>query len=197
MKTISLLPSSLRRGLSTALLGTLPFFASAGIPALVDGFDEATVTSLGTARILVNDATAGGQSKADLTYADGVLTVRGELAPGRGQPAFVSLVLLLSPQGEAQDLSAYEGIRLRVRVTEGNLSVLAASSEIQNYDYHTAPLTRTRGEFKEVKIPFADLRRLWSAQTPLNLETITSLNLVASGMQAGTFAYEVDEIGLY
>ena len=41
------------------------------------------------------------------------------------------------------------------------------------------------------------MKRVWSEQTPLNLKTITSINLVASGLQPGDFDYKVDEISLY
>lgn len=200
MKTKPSSSSFLRRsGLAVALaaLVGVATTVSAEVPATLDTFDRADATSLGTMRLPINDAELGGKSGATPTFADGTMRMEGTIAPGRGQPGFVSLVLLLSPQGEVQDLSAYEGIRLRVRVTKGNLSVLAASSEIQNFDYHTAPIARTGKEFKELKIPFAAMKRIWSEQTPLNLATITSINLVASGLQPGAFDYEVDEIGFY
>jgi hypothetical protein len=81
---------------------------------------------------------------------------------------------------------------------KGLLSVQVSSTEITNYDYHTsAPVTRKPGAFQEVRIPFAAMKRAWSEQTPLNLKTITSINLVAAGMAPDAFAYEVDEIGFY
>jgi len=169
----------------------------AAIPASLDSFDEAAVTALGTPRLVFNDKDLGGTSTAKQEFSDGVMSVAGKIVPGRGQPGFISLVLLLSPQGQPQDLSEYEGIRLRVKVTKGNLSVVAASSEIQNFDYHTTALSRTGGEFKEVRIPFAEMKRVWSEQRSLNLETITSINLVAAGVQPGDYAYEVDEVGFY
>jgi len=162
----------------------------------LDDFSDATLTSLETARMVVNDTGVGGQSNAKLSTDGGVLRMEGTLAPARGMPGFVSLVLLLSADGQAQDLSAYEGIRLRVRVAKGNLQVLAASAEVANFDYHAMSLRRS-GDFEEIKVPFAELKRVWSEQTSLNLATITSINLVASGMQAGPFLYEIDEIGFY
>jgi hypothetical protein len=58
-------------------------------------------------------------------------------------------------------------------------------------------VTGKRGEFSEVRLPFKDMKRAWSEQIPLNLKTITSVNLVAFGMAKDAFAYEVDEIGFY
>ena len=54
-----------------------------------------------------------------------------------------------------------------------------------------------RGEFVDVRVPFADMKRAWSAQTALSTKLVTSVNLVAFGMAPGAFAYEVDEIGFY
>lgn len=73
-----------------------------------------------------------------------------------------------------------------------------SSTEITNFDFHTsAPIARKPGEFQEVRIPFKSLKRAWSEQTALNLATIRSVNLVASGMARDAFAYAVDEIGFY
>lgn len=182
--------------LGLAIFLVAPVSASAEISGKLDDFSHETLTSLKTARMVINDASVGGQSTAGLTTHEGVLEVKGKIVPGRGMPGFVSMVLVLSETGEPQDLSAYEGLRLKVRVNKGNLQVLAASSEIQNFDYHAAAITRSKA-FKEIKIPFTDLKRLWSEQTALDLSTIVSINLVASGMQPGSFAYEIDEIGFY
>jgi hypothetical protein len=170
---------------------------AAGVPALLDNFSDAHRNAAGNERIVVTDKDAGGSSRATQTCENGVLAVQGELQPGRGMPAFISLVSLLAPDGKAQDVSAYEGVRLRVKIKAGMLSVQVGSSEIQNFDYPTsAPIARS-DDFKEVRIPFKDLKRGWSEQIPLNLKTVTCVNLVAAGMAKGAFAYEVDEIGFY
>ncbi|HEX2101385.1 MAG TPA: CIA30 family protein, partial [Candidatus Synoicihabitans sp.] len=140
----------------------------------------------------------GSQSHASQTCTNGILVVRGELVPGRGVPAFVSVPLILAADLQPQDLSAYEGVRLRVKVAQGTLLVQVASTEVENFDYHTSgPVAAQRAEFQEVRIPFKEMKRGWSGPTPLNLKTITSVNLVAFGMARQAFAYEVDEIGFY
>jgi hypothetical protein len=128
---------------------------------------------------------------------NGVLKVEGELVPGRGAPAFISIPLLLTPDAKAQDVSAYAGVRLRVKITQGALIVQVASADVDNFDYHSAPAVVKRGEFVEVRVPFADMKRAWSAQTPLNLKLVSSVNLVSFAMAPDKFAYEVDEIGFY
>jgi len=127
-----------------------------------------------------------------------VLSVKGTLVPGRGVPAFISEVSLLSADGKPKDLTSYQGVRLRVKVIKGILCVQVGSSEISNFDYHTgAPIAGKRGEFQEVRIPFKEMKRAWSEQTTLNLKSITSVNLVSFSVAKDAFAYEVDEIGFY
>lgn len=168
-----------------------------GVPALLDDFSDAQRTNAGIDRLVIDDAALGGRSKARLSTEAGVLSVSGEIDPARGQPGFVSIVLLLAPDGKPQDLSRFEGIRIRVEATQGMLSVLAASTEVENYDYHASFVTRSSDGLQEIRIPFSTMKRLWSEQTRLNLGTVASINLVASGLEKGTFAYKVDEIGFY
>ena len=188
------------RHLSVLLALSLPSFIPltgwAEVGPGLDDFSSDTQTSLATPRLVFDDSGLGGSSSADISPDDGILRVEGTLVPARGQPAFISLVMLLSPTGKEQDLSGYEGIRLRVRVLKGGLQVLAASAKVQNFDYHTAAVPRSR-DFQEIRIPFSELRRVWSEPMPLDLASITSINLVAAGMQPGPFAYEIDEIGFY
>jgi hypothetical protein len=166
-------------------------------PALLDDFSDLKRNKSGIERLLIDDKAAGSQSQATQKCESGVLTVKGELVPGRGVPAFISLVSLLSSDGKPNDLTGYEGVRLRVKVTKGILSVQVSSSEIQNFDYHSAPISGKRGEFQEVRIPFKTMKRAWSEQTVLNLKSITSVNLVSFGMAKDAFAYELDELGFY
>ena len=165
--------------------------------ALVDDFADAAKTSRGAGRLLFDDSTAGSKSHATQRVESGVLLVEGELVPGRGVPAFISIPHLLTPDAKAQDVTAYTGVRLRVKVTQGILIVQVASADVDNFDYHSAPAVAKRGEFVDVRVPFSDLKRAWSAPTPLNTKLVTSVNLVSFAMAPGKSAYEVDEIGFY
>ena len=208
MKTFSLLfsPSSALRRLSGMTLGffmihfmagALPLLAAAA-PAVVDDFSAVDNTLNGAPRLVITDQQMGGQSRATTAVSDGVMAVTGELRPGRGAPGFVSIPLLLAADAQPQDATGYTGVRLRVKVAGGILTVQAASAAVTNFDYHTsAPITRGDGEYQEVKIPFAAMKRAWSEQTPLDPSTLTSVNLVAAGMAPGAFSYVVDEVGFY
>jgi len=169
----------------------------AGTPALVDDFANPAQTAHGAGRLLITDKEAGSQSSASQRCENGVLVVQGELKPGRGAPAFISIPLLLTADARPQDVGAYAGVRLRVKIITGTLTVQVSSADITNFDYHSAPVVAPRGEFTEVRVPFAEMKRAWSEQTALNLKLVTSVNLVAFAMAPGAFAYEVDEIGFY
>ena len=183
--------------IALALFATALPTVRAATPALVDDFSNATQTARGAGRLLFTDKDAGSKSTATQRCENGVLVVEGELAPGRGAPAFISIPLLLTPDAQPQDVSAYTGVRLKVKLNQGIITVQVASADVTNFDYHSAPVVGKRGEYVEVRVPFKDLKRGWSEQTPLNSKNVTSVNLVAFGMAPGAFAFEVDEIGFY
>lgn len=203
MNRISLSPIS--HNIAVATISLLMLFAFSAVaapqipsPLLLDDYSDSKTNRNGVGRLLIDDKAAGSASTATQKCENGVLQVKGDLVPGRGVPAFISLVSLLNAEGKAKDLTGYTGVRLKVKVSKGILCVQVGSSEITNFDYHTgAPIPGQRGEFQEVRVPFRDLKRAWSEQTPLNLKSITSVNLVSFGLSKETFAYEVDEIGFY
>jgi hypothetical protein len=166
--------------------------------ALLDDFSNAQRSQNGIERHLIDDKTLGGQSHATQKCEGGILMVEGELLPGRGAPAFITLALPVSTDAKPHDLSEYAGVRLRVKVNKGSLFIQVGSAEIQNFDYHSSgAIARSTGDFQEVRVPFKDMKRAWSEQTALNLKSITSINFVAAGMAKDAFAYEVDEVGFY
>ena len=166
---------------------------AAATPLLLDDYSDGKANKNGVERLLIDDKSAGSKSQATQKCENGVLTVKGELVPGRGVPAFISEVSLLTADGKSKDLSVYQGVRVRVI-----LVVQVGSSEIQNFDFHSsAPIAGKGGEFQEVRIPFKEMKRAWSEQTVLNSKSITSVNLVSFGVAKDSFEYAVDEIGFY
>lgn len=164
----------------------------------VDDFSDPKTNSLGIERQFIDDTSAGGKTTTTHKVSGGILSAAGEIVPPRGQPGWASTVLLLNPEGLAMDASDFEGIRLRIRIKKGNLSVSANSSEVTNFDYHAAMIERKAdGEFQEVKVPFTSMKRAWSKQTPLDTKTIASLSLVCFDVQKNTFDFEVDEVSFY
>lgn len=167
------------------------------IPEIIDDFSDENLNQLGFPRMIIEDTAVGGKSTYAQTVASGAISLKGDLVPPRGQPGWVSLVFPLSPDGSPADLSAYEGVRLRIRVQQGMLSLSVNSTEVVNYDYHAALIETGGSQYTELQIPFKSLRRAWSEATSLNTQTIASISLTAVGMQPGTFAYELAEIGFY
>jgi hypothetical protein len=167
-------------------------------PLLIDDYSDPTRNRSGLERLLIDDKMVGSGSKATQRCTNGVLFVQGNLVPGRGVPAFISQASLLAAEGKPRDLTGHQGVRLRVKVIQGLLCVQVASASVTNFDYHAGPpIAGKRGDFQEVKVPFKDMKRSWSEQTPLDLKSLTSVNLISFGMAKDAFAYEVDELGFY
>lgn len=180
------------------LLALAPIATRAASPLLLDDYSDATRNKNGAERLVIDDKAAGSRSQATTKCEAGVLQVQGDLVPGRGVPAFISQVSLISADGTPKDMTGYEGVRLRVKVIKGILSVQVTTSVITNFDFHaSAPVAGKGGEFHEVRIPFKTMKRAWSEQTALDLKSVTGVNLVSFSMAKDAFAYEVDEIGFY
>tara|TARA_B100001063_G_scaffold247126_1_gene290412 strand:+ start:1283 stop:1879 length:597 start_codon:yes stop_codon:yes gene_type:complete len=177
----------------------LPVCAFANeLPELVDNFKHQTQNNLGVQRQFMNDTVAGGSSESEVTVQGGKMHLTGNLIPPRGQPAWASSILLLDAQGKPMDASGYQGIRLKVKINQGLMSVSANSAEVENFDYHAAPvLIKADNQFHEVKLPFSSLKRAWSEQTSLDASTLNSLSIVAFAMQQSAYDFVIDEIGFY
>lgn len=199
MKSLKSIACSLAPGLVLVALLAAPGHGAADtLSRVVDDFSNAEVNSMGVARQFLSDSMAGGGTTMSPKVADGILTVSGEIAPPRGQPGWASSVLILDSQGLPQDASAFEGIRLLVKINKGMISVSANSTEVTNFDYHAAPiLVKSDGQFHEVEIPFDTMKRAWSEQTSLNTRTIASLSIVAFDVQNGSYDFELEEVGFY
>ncbi len=171
---------------------------AAELNAEIDNFDDASLNAIGIARQFIDDTMVGGKTQTSHTITNGVMQVSGKIVPPRGQPGWASAIQPLDAIGAAQDASRFEGVRLRVRINQGNLNLSVNSTEITNFDFHTAPVVVTNdGEFHEVKVPFASMKRNWSEQIPLDTATINSLSIVAYSLQAAPFDYEIAEVGFY
>ena len=171
---------------------------SGSLNPLIDDFSDTTNNNLSIPRQFLNDTLAGGSTTTAQEVAKGIITAKGEIIPPRGQPGWASMILPLDSQSLPKDASAFEGVRLLIKINSGSMSISANSTEITNFDYHAAPIAVTAdGRFHEVKVPFVTMKRAWSEQTPLNTKTINSLSIVAFGLQKSTFDFAVDEVSFY
>jgi hypothetical protein len=127
-------------GLFIALAAlSLTAAAPAVAPLLIDDYSDATRNRSGLERLLIDDKMVGSSSKATQRCTNGVLSVQGNLVPGRGVPAFISQASLLAADGKPKDLTGHQGVRLRVKVIQGLLCVQVASAAVTNFDYHAGP----------------------------------------------------------
>lgn len=188
-------------GKTWLLVSALTFTASAmadNLMPLVDDFTDSHKNNLGIERIFISDVSAGGKTSSNTTIANGIINVKGDILPPRGQPGWASTVLPLGNPNVMKDASQYQGLKVRVKVNSGQLSVSANSIEVKNFDYHASMLAvPADGKFHEIKIPFDDMKRAWSEQTTLNSETLNSISIVAFAMKQSSFDYEIDDVSFY
>lgn len=183
--------------LSTLLVSASISYGS-NLAPIIDDFSDSQNNNLGFPRYFLNDSMSGGGTKTEQKIAEGVISTKGDIVPPRGQPGWASFALPLEAQGIPKDSSAFEGIRLLVKVNSGNLSISANSTEITNFDFHAAAVAvAADGKFHEVKIPFTSMKRSWSEQTPLNTKTLNSISITAYDMAKGSFDFAVDEVSFY
>ncbi len=188
-----------RKWLAAAVLVTFSGACFSGtLPPLIDNFGDNHNNNLGFPRLYMNDSIAGGSTQTEQTTADGILSLSGALVPPRGQPGWASTILPLDAQGLPRDASDFDGIRLIIKVTSGNVSISANSTEVTNFDYHSAPISvAADGKFHEVQVPFNSMKRGWSEQTPLNIQTLASVSITAYSLKKERFEYEIDEVRFY
>lgn len=165
---------------------------------MIDGFDHQKQTNIGIERVYITDMAAGGGTQANSTIKEGVIHLKGDILPPRGQPGWSSLVLPLAAMEQAFDASKFDGIRLTLKISKGSFSISANSSEVTNFDYHATPIiVKADNKFHTIDIPFESMKRAWSQQTTLNKKTIESLSIVAYGLQKSSFDFEVDAVSFY
>jgi imidazolonepropionase-like amidohydrolase len=146
----------------------------------------------------MSDEIQGGISTASVNVQNGSLKAKGELKIGDRMPyAWTMFNHNFHSNGQAEDLTDFEGLELRYRLKEGTVYVSLNDGRIQNFDYHAAFLA-TGEDWQEVKIPFSSLRQNFT-QPPVkwNGERILGLAFGSSGQEGGAFELEVDWIRLY
>lgn len=182
----------------TSVLGFSSAVFSTSLPALVDDFNNLKDNNLNLPRQFMSDAVSGGKTQVQPNISAGIMQVKGDIVPPRGQLGWASSILPLSAEGKPEDASQFNGIKLLVKIHRGNMTISANSTEVTNYDYHAAPIVvATDSKFHEVRIPFKSMQRAWSQQTPLNTTTLNSLSIVAFSLQPASFDFELDEVSFY
>lgn len=164
---------------------------------LLDDFESGTLTSaLGTTWRVFRDQAVGGRSTAEVVVAGGMLRVEAAIRPAPGGIGFVELALPLDAAGAPRDVSAFDGVRIRLRVRRGTLALKVQTAEVTNYD-HPAVVISPSDTVQELMLPFSAFGPLWSPPTPWTGRRVLGLALSAGGTETGEVAYEVEEVAFY
>ena len=165
--------------------------------ALLDDFSKADLTSAFGIQWDRNlDADFGGKSTLQQEYRDGTLRAWGKLQPAPNAPGLAGFSLDFDKKETPFDVSAFSGIRLRIKSISGPLFLKLITSGVTNYDYH-ATLISNSADFQEFKIPFAQFKQFWSAPLTWTGKDIRGIALWVSGFQPAEFEFVVDQIEFY
>jgi len=174
--------------------------ADAGLPlgqALVDSFASDSLRSaLGTTWRVYRDEAVGGASTADVRVSGGTLHVEAAIRPGPGGFGFVELALPLDAAEAPRDVSAFDGVRVRLRVLRGSLALKLRTAEVTNHD-HPAVLVGPSDAVQELTLPFAAFGPLWSPPVPWTGRRVLGIALSVGGAAAEEVAYEIEELAFY
>jgi len=165
--------------------------------ALLDDFSKADLTSAFGIQWDRNlDADFGGKSTLQHEYRDGALRVWGKLQPAPNAPGLAGFSLDLDKQDTPFEVSAFSGIRLRIKSLSGPLFLKMITASVTNYDYH-ATLISNSADFQELELPFAQFKQFWSTPIAWTGKDVRGVALWVSGFQPADFEFVIDRIEFY
>ena len=165
--------------------------------ALLDDFASGTLTSaLGTTWRVVRDEAAGGNSTIEAAVRGGALHVEAAIRPAPGGLGFVEVALPLDGADAPRDVTAYDGVRVRLRVRHGTLALKVQTAEVTNYDY-PAVVLEPSAVVRELELPFSAFAPLWSPPVEWTGRRVLGLAFSAGGVEPAEVAFEVEELALY
>ncbi|MEL6853376.1 MAG: CIA30 family protein [Bacteroidota bacterium] len=144
----------------------------------------------------ISDKSQGGNSVIRMKVAEEKAHIQGSLKPRQGGFGWAGLSHEFVGAGKPVDLSAYTGIKLRLKINKGSVYVSMQDMRVTNFDYHMSMLPRGTGEWQEVELPFDKFRQFFSDPISWDGKAVQGLMVGASGM-AGDFDFEIDYIKLY
>ncbi|MFT4637313.1 MAG: transforming growth factor-beta-induced protein [Verrucomicrobiales bacterium] len=194
MKTF--FPTYLRAVTSFALiLATLSYSTAAD--QTVTEFAKPENKALGWR--IVDDGVMGGLSQGKVSFsAPGIMMFQGDLSL-ENNGGFSSV----RTSNINLDLQAFEGFRMRVKGDGRSYQLRMATDERYRSGEVSfkASFPTTRGEWREVKVPFSTLMGSWRGQIlkerKFDSSKIRQISLLLGDKKAGTFKLEVDWIRAY
>lgn len=144
----------------------------------------------------IDDVVMGGVSASEMVAEGGHASFRGVVSFDNNG-GFASV----RSRAEVRDLSAFDGLILRVRGDGKNYGFrLRTSASFDGVSYQ-APLAPPAGEWTDIVIPFSDFVPVWrgrrvSDHPPLDPTRITTMGLIVS-RQEGRFELDIANIRGY
>ncbi len=164
---------------------------------LVDDFSRpGLASSIGQDWSVDTDGAWGGSSTATATRSKGTMRVHGALKPAAGRPAMAGISLRFNAEGGPVDISAFAGVRLRIKVTKGQPVLKLMSHHVTNYDYHAYALSASDA-YQQIDIPFAKFGQLWSQPIEWTGTDVTGIAIWAGGIAAADYDFTIDSIEFY
>ena len=144
----------------------------------------------------IDDAVMGGMSSSEMVVENGVASFRGAVSFDNNG-GFASV----RSRPEVRDLSAFDGLILRVRGDGKRYGFrIRTSASFDGVSYQAA-LDPPAGEWVEVEVPFSDFVAVWRGRPvadhpPLDPARVTTFGLIVSRQQ-GPFRLDIANIRGY
>jgi monofunctional biosynthetic peptidoglycan transglycosylase len=147
--------------------------------------------------VAVNDGVMGGRSQGDLKITGGKLRFSGNLSL-ENNGGFSSI-----RHRESHDLSAFKGIRLRVK-GDGRTYKIRLETDARYRSWavsYSGEFKTAAGEWTEVEVPFSSLtqsfRGLNLSNYPFNPATVKLIGVVLADKKPGPFTLDVEWMQAY
>lgn len=141
----------------------------------------------------IDDAVMGGVSSSEMVVEEGHASFRG-LVSFDNNGGFASV----RSRPQVRDLSAFDGLVLRVRSDGKNYGFRIRTSASFDGVSYQVPLSPPPGEWTDVTIPFVDFVPVWRGRPvadhpPLDPAVVTTFGLIVS-RQEGPFRVDIASI---
>ncbi|MBK1791067.1 CIA30 family protein [Persicirhabdus sediminis] len=160
-------------------------------PQLLTDFSTAGGYAWGS----ITDTVMGGRSSGKVAIKQGKLKFSGEVSL-ENNGGFASM----RSQNDPLDLSAYQGIELRIK-GDGRSYYLTCRDSTKSRRAFWAPVQTKPGSWMTIRIPFDEFYATYFGRKvpsrKLKLDHVCSIGLMLYDKQAGAFSVELDSIKVY
>jgi hypothetical protein len=121
--------------------------------------------------------------------------------PDNAQMAFIGLGCGFggtTDDPQRVDLSAYKGIRFKMRGDENPYRLAVLTDAVKDYNYHGLNIVAEK-EWTSVDVPFAELKQTegWGTPVPFDPKHVRVLSISTMYQATGPAWFEIDDVELY